>query len=331
MPELPEVERFRQLLLPLVDQKLTVELVGDNHKILLSPDDVAFLNGSTITSVIRKGKQLALKCNEKALLLHMGMTGCIRTEGAIENWGGKQIKPENVEWPPKYTYLVFRTPTYTAYFCDPRKFGSCSLEETLASLEDLAPDALTTSDETVIQDILSQLASQRLGIKGILLDQKRAVSGVGNWVADEVLYQNKMHPDQTYLSLDEAATVWKTIQTIVKTAVEALNNDTSYPESWLFMYRWTKKKAGKDHFGRSITFLKSAGRTSAIVASAQKLYKRSAASSGTSDTVSSRKRKGLSSPGDAQPNIPKRHPTKAAKSKSLTSTTRRTSPRFEKE
>ena len=159
-------------------------------------------------------------------------------------------------------------------FCDPRKFGKCELSDTMASFDDLAPDAFldcAPSENTV--DIIAKIEGQSLGIKALLLDQKRAVSGVGNWVADEVLYQTAIHPDQSYLTHDQSTTVIQSLYEICKCAVECLDLGKPYPANWLFPYRWTKKKAGRDGEGRPLFFLKSGGRTSAIVQSVQKLRK----------------------------------------------------------
>ena len=138
----------------------------------------------------------------------MGMTGQIRVPGVTVNWGAKKVWDDvatelmNVDddgvtasTPPRYTQLIFRcynnktaSTTFTAYFCDPRKFGSCSLVSDTTSMDALAPDALLCEDaNTIASRILPRLARQRLGIKAILLDQKRAVSGVGNWCVHDQL------------------------------------------------------------------------------------------------------------------------------------------------
>jgi formamidopyrimidine-DNA glycosylase len=286
MPELPEVENFRSLLLPFVGNTLVIEPVGDNRRIQLRCPGVPVV----CTDVLRRGKQICLVLKDskalKYLYLHMGMTGRIRVPGKDENWGDlkgdKVVGHADAERndgtsPPKYTYLVFATTktNYTAYFCDPRKFGSCYEANDLSDLDALAPDALTCIDPDVIdKNILPALTNQRLGVKAILLDQKRAVSGVGNWVADEVLYQCGMHPDQTRLDCSEAKALWSKLQEIVYIAVNALRSDKSYPENWLFHFRWTRKKAARDAVGRSISFVTSGGRTSAVVSSHQKLYVR---------------------------------------------------------
>ena len=291
MPELPEVENFRQLLLPFVDHELTVEVKGDHPRIKVDEFSNAHsreASGKLVcTDVLRRGKQICLVLSRsraiKYMYLHMGMTGSIRVRGKAENWGEKKESGpsdaplDSDPWPPKYTCIIFASPTtnYTAYFCDPRKFGSAYIANDLTDFESLAPDALTCSDPTIVDGhILPSITNQRLGIKAILLDQKRAVSGVGNWVADEVLYQCKMHPDQTKLDACEAAAIYEKLHDIVCVAVQSLKEDRSYPENWLFHYRWTGKKSGKDAEGRSISFITSGGRTSAIINTLQKLYSR---------------------------------------------------------
>jgi formamidopyrimidine-DNA glycosylase len=293
MPELPEVESFRQLLLPLVGNVLEIQLVGDHNRVKV--DELVGTNSSTdccmCTDILRRGKQICLVLSvsksTKYMFLHMGMTGRIRVYGRPENWGERkedatnvghaELSEEEESSPPKYTYIIFSSPNanYTAYFCDPRKFGSAYLSNDLTDLHSLAPDALTCTDHETIQGhILPALTNQRLGIKAILLDQKRAVSGVGNWVADEVLYQCCTHPDQTKLVSNEAETIQQKLHEIMSIAVQSLENGESYPSHWLFHYRWTGKKNTKDANGRSITFITSGGRTTAVIASLQKLYAR---------------------------------------------------------
>lgn len=94
-------------------------------------------------------------------------------------------------------------------------------------------------------------------------------------VADEVLYQTLIHPEQSYVTVEEARTILEKLQEILRTAVSCLNADLAYPETWLFGHRWTKKASSKDFHKQRIQFVTVGGRTSAIIAS-QKLYKRSA-------------------------------------------------------
>jgi formamidopyrimidine-DNA glycosylase len=147
----------------------------------------------------------------------------------------------------------------------------------------LAPDAwndvmLKEEDGSMVVDpsIIQKLVQKSMGIKGLLLDQKRAISGVGNYLADEVLYQIQMHPDQRYLTEQQSENLLRKLHDILETANQCLYNDEEFPKEWLFHYRWTRQRANaKDAKGRTMTFITSGGRTSAIVPAVQKLRKRS--------------------------------------------------------
>eukprot|EP00546_Thalassionema_frauenfeldii_P000161 CAMPEP_0178936030 /NCGR_PEP_ID=MMETSP0786-20121207/24911_1 /TAXON_ID=186022 /ORGANISM="Thalassionema frauenfeldii, Strain CCMP 1798" /LENGTH=292 /DNA_ID=CAMNT_0020614317 /DNA_START=331 /DNA_END=1209 /DNA_ORIENTATION=+ len=235
------------------------------------------------------------------------MTGRLVSPDMSCSWGNKYIKDdEEAKFPPKYTYLILKSGEKKVAFADPRKFGSVSLCDNLATAEELAPDGLdeTNSESNHLEKITSCVSNQRLGIKALLLDQKRVVSGVGNWVADEVLYQCGIHPDQQNLTKEQACKIVKKLNSILSTAVVCLNQYKAYPETWLFSYRWTRKKAGKDCKGRSLTFLQSGGRTSAIVASIQKLRKSQGKEIEKNSKVS-RKRKSVSRPDGPQPHFKK--------------------------
>jgi formamidopyrimidine-DNA glycosylase len=82
------------------------------------------------------------------------------------------------------------------------------------------------------------MASQRRSIKAVLLDQG-VLCGIGNWVADEVLYQAKLYPEKSARDLEEAE--MKLLRTCIKDvlaqAVEVDADATRLPREWLFHYR----------------------------------------------------------------------------------------------
>lgn len=182
MPELPEVERFRALLSPLLHQTVRLKLLAPHRGVDIDDDDdpIEF----QCRAVQRQGKQLCLESSERTLCLHMGMTGSIRVRGKPTNWGHTDapLIPEEEEWPPRFAYLSITNvddPSYIACFCDPRKFGKVYFVDSSAKiLDELAPDALKCE---ISSAMVERLAHQRLSVKALLLDQKRIVSGVGNW------------------------------------------------------------------------------------------------------------------------------------------------------
>mmetsp|Transcript_572 Transcript_572/g.1176 ORF Transcript_572/g.1176 Transcript_572/m.1176 type:complete len:458 (+) Transcript_572:318-1691(+) len=335
MPELPEVQNFRRLLLPLVSEEHPLRLERQSlekapPRKFINDEEIESIHSSglLVSEVLRKGKLICMvlqnapkregrgrmnkpdsaKATTKYLFLHMGMTGRISNPRCIPKL--QELSDTDI-YPPPYTYLKLVAGPNEACFSDPRKFGAIFLKD---SLDDdfgvLAPDAWTSTgtstsmstctmkapedssgdnrnrnrteagavldedNSSTIAQILGKLTHQSMGIKGILLDQKRAVCGVGNWVADEVLYQTKLHPDQNYLTSEQARILIDRLHAILDEAVRCLSNDEDFPREWLFHYRWSKRGSNKatikDARGRSIVFVTSGGRTSAVVPSIQK-------------------------------------------------------------
>jgi formamidopyrimidine-DNA glycosylase len=286
MPELPEVHKFASLFAPLVGKKITdVETPSPvQPKTFPSSDSINWIVGSTLQSVERKGKlmRLTLKkgADERFCYMHMMMTGRISSPDCVVPL--ESIK--DTAYPPPHTHLVFKAKSIEACYSDPRRFGTVVLTTETRGFDILAPDALDLSSESVMEDAVPKLTDQPKGTKELLLDQNRAISGVGNWIADEICYQTSLHPDQNYLTAQEARAVLEKAREVCETAVEcgASESDISnYPKDWMFHYRWTKASP-KDAHGRNISFVTSGGRTSAIVASLQTKQgrKRAAASAG---------------------------------------------------
>lgn len=322
MPELPEVEHFRTLLLPLVSssssqekQPLKLERCSLHTKPprrFVTDDEVARINRAqfTVSEILRKGKLIVMKLenqkNDTAryLLVHMGMTGRISTPNQVPQLESLKDK----DYPPPHTYIKFSTGTHEACFSDPRKFGSIVLADSMQEFHALAPDAwLEGGEKETQQELVEQLANQSTGIKAILLDQKRVVSGVGNWVADEILYQARIHPDQANLSPEEASRLLKIMHSILSTAILCLiEKNEPFPKDWMFHYRWNKKKTTKDAQGRAVTFVTSGGRTSAIVPSIQKQQGRAkiSKSRASSTKKNDRRKAGPSHQEKSEPSIP---------------------------
>ena len=108
-------------------------------------------------------------------------------------------------------------------------------------------------------------------LKALLLDQKFA-AGVGNWIADEVLYQAKLDPRRRTTSLTESELrrLRTKLSLVVRTAVKANADASRYPKTWLFHHRWGKGKGAKTKRGETIRFVTIAGRTTAWVPTVQK-------------------------------------------------------------
>jgi formamidopyrimidine-DNA glycosylase len=297
MPELPEVEVTRRLFeANCVGKKIvTVDAVED-EKVFdgATPADLtATLLGATPRAALRLGKHMWLDLGPDTpyVLIHLGMSGGTAVRGV----GGAAYQRYTIDadaeapWPPRFAKLslIFADGTEWA-FCDARRFGRVRLgvagADPLASppLSALANDPLLSWPN--LTEFKEQLGAQRRAIKAVLLDQSFS-AGVGNWVADEVLYQARIHPEQPAVSLsgEEAAALHRLIPEICQIAVDAGAEAERLPTTWLFPHRWGKGNAEKNRVGGHVVdHVTVGGRTSAFVPAVQKLRKSSGGGGGGS-------------------------------------------------
>lgn len=126
---------------------------------------------------------------------------------AVYNNAGSTREAEQ-EWPPKYYKFVLQTddePKLQAAFVDARRLGRIRLVDAPADkmrktspLKENGPDPVIDKDILTVEWLTEKLRSKRSPVKAVLLDQAN-ISGVGNWVGDEILYHAKLHPEQASL------------------------------------------------------------------------------------------------------------------------------------
>jgi formamidopyrimidine-DNA glycosylase len=104
----------------------------------------------------------------------------------------------------------------------------------------------------------------------VLLDQSFA-AGVGNWIADEVLYKAGIAPQRRANTLSDAELrrLRGRLRAIVAISVRALNDSRRYPRTWLFHSRWDGPGAVTAR-GEAIRYLTIGGRTTAWVPARQR-------------------------------------------------------------
>jgi len=265
MPELPEVETARRVVHKaahgckirevhvqedaIVYEKVTASVIK-NH-----------LTGRTIIGSGRRGKHMWLELDQRPWpLFHFGMTGWLHVYDN-ENERPKFWKLE----------LVMNNGKRIAY-SDPRRLGRIrfrhdSVNEPPISLLGFDP----VHDLISLSAFTAEFAKRRAPVKAVLLDQSFS-AGVGNWIADEVLYQSNIDPRRLANSLtgDETKMVRKRLRSIVNFAVKVGADDAKFPKNWLFHYRWGKTKGAVDGRGKPISFTQVGGRTTAWVPAVQK-------------------------------------------------------------
>lgn len=213
--------------------------------------------------------------------MHFGMTGWMK----FSNDESGYYKPakEDAQWPPRFMKFVLEMqgePDCQVAFVDARRLGRVRLIDVEADmmrqtspLKDNGPDPVIDKDILTRDWLRAKMKSKRVPVKAFLLDQAN-ISGVGNWVADEVLYQAKIHPEQysNTFSDEQLDRLHDSLIGVCTTACETLADSSRFPENWLMRYRWNKGKKENARLpnGEKITHITVGGRTSAIVPSVQK-------------------------------------------------------------
>ena len=74
--------------------------------------------------------------------------------------------------------------------------------------------------------------------------QEGLISGIGNWLADEALYQSRIHPEQPVSTMtdQQMETLHTSLKGILELAVSVDSDAGRYPKDWLFHFRWSGKK-----------------------------------------------------------------------------------------
>jgi formamidopyrimidine-DNA glycosylase len=259
MPEITEVESLRRLAVRRLQGKSIVSVdARDGQRVLgrLSAQALArAIAGRTVRGIRRKGKYLWWELGgNRSLLLHLGMSGWIHFLRAGE--------PR-----PPYARVVFQIARGgEVAFCDPRRFGRIALIEgdplQHPSLRRLGHDVLSLPAVTALQPHFRR----RGPIKGLLLDQK-VFAGVGNWIADEVLFQAGIAPQRPCASLSgrEIARLHSSLRTVLRIALASGADSEKFPRSWLFHVRWGKRAGAVTSRGETVRYETVAGRTSAWV------------------------------------------------------------------
>lgn len=279
MPELPEVEAARQLARRVAVGRriVTVDCAPDSIVVEgATPAGVRrALTGRTVRGAHRHGKHLWLELDRRPWpCFHFGMAGGLhapRTRGVKLVSHGE--RGPGHEWPPRFTKLrlVFDDGGELA-MADGRRLGRIRLRrdprgEPPISL--LGFDAL--HDVPPLDRFSSLLGERAAPVKAVLLDQSFS-AGVGNWIADEVLYQARVDPRRPARSLsrDEAQRVRAAIRSVVRTAVAARADSDRFPRTWLFHSRWGRVTGALTVRGERIRHITVGGRTTAWVPEVQR-------------------------------------------------------------
>ncbi|MFM7536128.1 MAG: DNA-formamidopyrimidine glycosylase family protein [Acidimicrobiales bacterium] len=188
MPELLEVERYREVAVTTIGRRITSVHAPDPWFLKggLDADGLrAAAVGTTVAAVRRHGKVLLVTLDSEAVLgLRFGMTGRLVVDGrapieALEY--GPAI--ERPEWDRVTLEFAEGGPLRLN---DPRRLGGVELDP---DLRRLGPDAWGLG----LSALRRALAGTASPVKAVLLDQSR-IAGLGNLLTDEILWRAGLDP-----------------------------------------------------------------------------------------------------------------------------------------
>jgi len=203
MPELPEVESYRCLAQRVVGRPVRAVTVPDGHCLAAGTTAEVLsgaLRGTVPLAVRRRGKLLLVDCGSAGALrctfgMHFGMTGTLVVDGTpgVDRliYGPERLRPE---W---FRFQVHLEDGGELSLHDPRRLGRVALDPPEGQL---GPDALDLG----LAELRRALVARPPGpaVKARLLDQTR-IAGIGNLVADEVLWRSGISPERPCSGLHE--------------------------------------------------------------------------------------------------------------------------------
>jgi formamidopyrimidine-DNA glycosylase len=277
MPELPEVETARRAAAAVARGRRIVDVTVTDDPLVFEhvpPGRIRrVLVGRRVRAVHRHGKHFWLELDRRPwLTAHFGMAGGLHTSrqpGVRLRSSARRAEPA---WPPQFTKLrlVFEDGHELA-IADGRRLGRIRLRDNPVAEPPIAGLGFDALHGLPAPARFRALARARaVSVKALLLDQSFA-AGVGNWIADEVLYQARIAPRRPARSLSdqELDRLRRRLRSVVRTAVSLRADGDRYPRSWLFHRRWDRGP-GITRRGDAIRRETIAGRTTAWVPATQR-------------------------------------------------------------
>ena len=212
MPELPEVETLcRQLHQKAAGAKILRTAIYDEK--LTGQESI---RGCVIQDVRRCGKTIHMVLNDgRSVLIHLRMTGRLF-------WRHQETKEPHTRW-------RMTTDFGNIDLIDPRRFATVKIEKTWAERDN--KDILLTFS---MKAFLEKQAKRKVSVKTLLMDPK-AIAGIGNIYACEILHRAGISPFRQALSIseDEWVRIFRYAKRILKKGIE--NRGTSISD-WRDLY-----------------------------------------------------------------------------------------------
>ena len=211
MPELPEVETVRRSLLPIVGRRIeSVDVIEPRLRRRVAPSFAARVRGCAIDGIERRGKYLLFQLSGgDVLLAHLGMSGALL------------LQPAGTPAAPHDHVRLHLSGGVQLTYNDPRRFGLLRVGRIgdLEELRNVGPDPLAEGFSAA--DLAALARGRKKPVKNLLMDQ-RALGGIGNIYANEILFRAGVRPSRQARRLTrvELARLFEATRAVLRSAIE---------------------------------------------------------------------------------------------------------------
>ncbi|MBL9215480.1 MAG: Fpg/Nei family DNA glycosylase [Opitutaceae bacterium] len=241
MPELAEVEFYRRRWSAGHGDRVRAVRVHAGKPLFRQCDParlVRGLTGATLLGSEAAAKQMLFRFSGGGWLgLHLGMSGELRVEAPAYA-------------PARHDHLILVQRARQLVFSDPRMFGAVRWHQGPRPPEwwtRLPPPIRSAAFTPAAVGAFLQ-RRRRAPLKAVLLQQER-FPGIGNWMADEVLWRAGLHPRRAAggLTPAEVRRLHRACRTVCRQALAVIAGaggrlppdlNAHIPRSWLFWHRW---------------------------------------------------------------------------------------------
>jgi formamidopyrimidine-DNA glycosylase len=236
MPELAEVEWYRKQWNPGLGAEIVKVRLHPRKRIFRGADTRHLqreLVGKKFLRSATRGKQILFQFSgDNSLGIHLGMTGKIRIASPDFR-------------PAKHDHLVLDQAERALVFSDSRQFGRVRFHhgKTEPAWWDTGVPEIQSPDFD--QKFLDQFLHRhrKAPIKAVLLMQT-GFPGIGNWMADEILWRARIHPAKQAgaLTKRKRADLFRETKFVVRESLRIVGHDFSdLPKTWLIHQKWKNR------------------------------------------------------------------------------------------
>jgi formamidopyrimidine-DNA glycosylase len=216
VPEILEIEYYRRLAEGALEREIADVWADELASRGLDPgvDLSSILPGLSFVAARRRGKLLLLDTEGPTLGLRFGMTGGLLLDGLV---GIDKLEYGPGTYEERWIRARIRFADGGELLLhDPRRLGRVSLDPDESAL---GPDAFDLSLAQLRQAL--EARGEGPPIKARLLDQSR-IAGIGNLLADEMLWRAGIDPRRPCTSLrdDEVRRLHRTIRSVLRQLFE---------------------------------------------------------------------------------------------------------------